>query len=62
MTAPTLLAAAVVCIALGMVIAFSGILMPGLFIPGTWIILLGLLGCAAAGVLALVPAQHQKAS
>lgn len=60
MTPGVLLVAAVACTVVGMVIAFIGILAPGLFIPGTWLILLGLLGSAAAGVLALLPAAHRN--
>lgn len=62
MTVATLLIAAVACAVVGMVIAFIGILTPGLFIPGTWLILIGLPGCVAAGVLALIPGKREQES
>ncbi len=49
-----MLAAGVSCLAMGMALAFFGILLPGLFLPGTWLILIGLLGCAGAGLAALL--------
>lgn len=49
-----LLTAGTVLLALGLALAFLGILTAPLFLPGTWLILLGLLACAGAGVLALL--------
>lgn len=53
MSSGALAGGSVAVLALGMGTAFLGILLPPVFLPGTWIILLGLLGCAAAGVLAI---------
>lgn len=54
MSSGVLAGGAAALLALGMAMAFLGILLPPLFLPGTWIILLGLLGFATAGVLAVV--------
>ncbi len=64
MRAGHLLAAGVALLALGMALAFLGIVTPPLFLPGTWLILLGLLAGAAAGVLALLApgSSHEPAS
>lgn len=47
------LVAGVACSTIGMTVAFLGILAPAWFLPGTWLLLAGLLLCAAAGVLAV---------
>ncbi len=54
MRAGHLLAAGVALVGLGMAVAFLGIVIPPLFVPGTRVILLGLLAAAAAGVRALL--------
>jgi hypothetical protein len=54
----TLLAyAGVALLVMGMVLAIAGILTPPLFLPGTWIILLGILTCVAAAILGAVAAR-----
>ncbi|NLG62040.1 MAG: hypothetical protein GX539_07320 [Candidatus Cloacimonetes bacterium] len=53
MRADVVLLLGVVLICVGMVLAFAGILASALFSPATWVILLGLLACGAAGVVAL---------
>ncbi len=55
----TVLLAGVACVSVGMAIAFIGILAPSLFPVATWVILLGLVACAAAGVVGLVSASGE---
>ena len=54
MNARMLLGAGVAIAALGMVVALIGITAAGVFVAGTRVVLVGLLVCAAAGILALV--------
>lgn len=49
-----LLLAAVAVAVIGTALCFIGIIVPGVFVPGTRVILAGLLGCAGAGSVALV--------
>jgi hypothetical protein len=45
---------AVAAITLGVALAFAGIRVGPLFVPGTLLILIGLIAAAAAGVLAVI--------
>lgn len=47
------LMAGVALVCVGMAVAIVGVTAPVLFPAGTWLILLGLIACAAAGVTAL---------
>lgn len=61
MNARVLLGSGVAIAALGMAVALVGITAAGVFVVGTRMILLGVLVCAAAGILALVrPAGAPK--
>ncbi|HEU5210690.1 MAG TPA: hypothetical protein VFU06_14950 [Longimicrobiales bacterium] len=59
MRAGTVLLAGVACVSVGMPLAFIGILAPPLFPVATWVILLGLVACGAAGVVGLVSASGE---
>lgn len=43
--------AGIAALGLGMVLVVAGVIVPGLFMPGTYILVLGFLVLAAAGVL-----------
>lgn len=60
MRAGIVLLAGVAVMAIGMIVAFVGILVSALFLPGTWLILIGLLACAASGFVAI--AARREAS
>ena len=51
MRAGIVLLAGVACVCVGMAAAITGVATPSLFPAGTWLILIGLIACAAAGVM-----------
>jgi hypothetical protein len=52
-TPARLLVAAIAAVVIGTAVCFIGIVAPGVFVIGTRLILLGLLGCIGAGLVAL---------
>lgn len=57
-----LLVGAIAMVVIGTAVCFIGIVAPGVFVAGTRLILLGLLGCIGAGIVALVgPASGPNA-
>lgn len=46
---------------LGMILVVAGVVKGALFVPGTWLILLGLLAFAAAGIVRLLRTRGETA-
>ena len=60
--ATTLVHAGVALLVIGMALVIGAILAGPLFLPGTWVILLGILACAVAAIMRLTqPAQRETA-
>jgi len=61
--ATTLVHIGVALLVIGMALVIGGILSGPLFLPGTWVILLGILACAAAAIVRMVqPAVRENAA
>ena len=61
-TTGRLLVGAIAVVVIGTAVCFIGIVAPGVFVTGTRLILLGLLGCVVAGLFALTAPANGPAA
>lgn len=59
MNAPATALGATTLLIAGMMLVIAGVLTTGLFLPGVVLIGLGLLGCAAAAMLTVLPPRRR---
>lgn len=55
MTAEMVLYSGILLCGLGMMLVIAGVIAAGWFLPGVVLILIGMIACAAAGVMAVLP-------